>query len=97
MDVVAFLRKSGKGRGPVQHQGHGEIDKRPPIEYTAVHLVYEFTGDEAAKEEALESRRPLCRTPIAGEPHAENASCPLQDVFCNGAPCFTNKPEQVTA
>lgn len=45
MDIAAILRKANKPVTTFTMHVSGEISKRPPIEYTAIHIVYNFTGD----------------------------------------------------
>lgn len=46
MDVAAMLRKAGIEMKDFNIKVSGEISKRAPIEYTAIHLIYEFCGME---------------------------------------------------
>ncbi|MES1218277.1 MAG: OsmC family protein, partial [Bacteroidota bacterium] len=53
MDIAAILRKSQKEVKDLEIKVTGELSKQQPIEYISIHLVYNFTGDEANKEDAL--------------------------------------------
>ena len=53
MDVVALLRKEGKQLDDFNIKVSGEISKHAPIEYVAVHLVYEMKGKPEDLESAL--------------------------------------------
>lgn len=55
MDVVSLLRKAGKQVKDLNIIVTGEISKQVPIVYTSIHLVYEFLGEEADKEAALQA------------------------------------------
>ncbi len=55
MDVVAILRKSEQKIDDFDMKVIGEISKHPPIEYTAIHLVYNFKGPENSKQAALQA------------------------------------------
>ena len=55
MDVVSILRKAGKEIKNFDLIVTGEISKNVPIEYVAIHLVYEFEGDEQSKSAALKA------------------------------------------
>lgn len=55
MDVIAMLRKANKPVTDLSIIVTGEISKQPPVEYTSIHVVYEFVGDDANKEAALEA------------------------------------------
>ncbi len=64
MDVVALLRKEGRQVQDFSMKVSGEISKQPPIEYTAVHIVYNFKGTEEDREAALrvvmQSQEKIC-------------------------------------
>lgn len=97
MDVVAFLRKAGKAVDQFNIKVSGEISKQPPIVYTAVHLVYEFTGDAAAKEEALKAVD-LSQNAYCGVSHMLKRIMPVTwDVMYNGELVFTNRKEPANA
>ena len=55
MDVVAILRKSEQKIDDFDMKVIGEISKLPPIEYIAIHLVYNFKGPENSKQAALQA------------------------------------------
>jgi putative redox protein len=93
MDVVSILRKAGKEVNDFNVIVTGEISKQVPIVYTSIHLVYEFKGDEANKEAALQavtdSQEKYC-----GVSNMLKRIIPVTwDVVYNGTTIFTNKPE----
>ena len=53
MDIAAILRKAGKVPQEFDMKVIGEISKRAPIEYTAIHVIYDFKGTLENKEAAL--------------------------------------------
>lgn len=53
MDIVAILRKANKEVTNFNIKVSGEISKQAPIEYVAIHLVYEFEGNEENRDAAL--------------------------------------------
>ena len=55
MDIVSILRKAGKEIKNFNLIVTGEISKNVPIEYVAIHLVYDFEGDEQSKSAALKA------------------------------------------
>jgi putative redox protein len=55
MDIVAILRKAGKEVKYFNMTVSGEISKQAPIEYTSIHIVYSFEGDEQIKNDALKA------------------------------------------
>jgi putative redox protein len=57
MDVIALLRKEGKELQDFNIKVSGEISKQAPIEYVAVHLIYEMKGKQEDLEAALNAVR----------------------------------------
>ena len=55
MDVVALLRKSNKEVGNLNIRVTGELSKRQPITYVAIHVIYDFIGDESCKDAAMDA------------------------------------------
>lgn len=53
MDIAAILRKGNHEVDDFSIKVSGEISKQSPIEYVAVHLSYDFKGDDAHKDAAL--------------------------------------------
>ena len=53
MDIVAILRKAQTEVKDFDIKVIGELSKTAPIQYVAIHLIYEFRGDDAFKEAAL--------------------------------------------
>jgi putative redox protein len=96
MDVVSLLRKQGVEVNDFNITVTGEISKPHPIVYTSIHLVYEFKGDEADKEAALQavtdSQEKFC-----GVSNMLKRIIPVTwDVTYNGVTIFTNKKELLT-
>ena len=94
MDIVAILRKAGKDVKDFYINVSGEISKKAPIEYTSIHIVYEFTGDEAFRQEALnavtDSQEKYC-----GVSNMLKKILPVTwDVKYNGSTVLSNKPEE---
>ena len=97
MDVVALLRKKGKEVKDFSLKAEGEISKQQPIEYTAIHLVYDLNGDEELQEEVLEvittSQEKIC-----GVSHMLKKILPLTwEVVYNGRQVFTNREQEILA
>ena len=70
----------------------GEISKQPPIEYIAIHVLYEFKGPEANKDAALtavtDSQEKYC-----GVSHMLKKIMPVTwEVTYNGVNIFNNQP-----
>ena len=98
MDVVSLLRKAGKTVKDLHMFVSGEISKQQPIEYVAIHLRYDFTGDEDAREAALhavkDSQEKYC-----GISSMLKKIIPVTwEVRYNGVSVFTNESrDQVAA
>lgn len=64
MDVASLLRKAGKEVDDLFISVKGEISKRAPIEYVAVHVEYVFTGPDENRQAAVnavtESQEKYC-------------------------------------
>jgi putative redox protein len=95
MDVVSLLRKDGKEVKDLSITVEGEISKRHPIEYVAIHLVYSFTGDEKFKTDALDavdaSQEKFC-----GVSNMLKKIMPVTwDVYYNNEKIFTNKKQEL--
>ena len=92
MDVIAMLRKADKQVTDFTIKVSGEISKVPPIEYVAVHQVYEFEGSEENRDAALQavtdSQEKYC-----GVSHMLKKIMPVTwEVTYNGKTIFNNKP-----
>lgn len=95
MDVVAILRKANKQVNDFSIKVTGEISKKAPIEYVAIHLQYDFIGPEENKEAALhavsDSQEKYC-----GISHMLKKILPITwDVNYNGVRIFSNSNEQL--
>jgi putative redox protein len=53
MDIVALLRKAQKPVDDFTMKVTGEISKQSPIEYTAIHITYNFNGPDENTQAAL--------------------------------------------
>ena len=97
MDIAAILRKADKIPDDFNMKVTGEISKRQPIEYIAIHLIYEFKGAAENKEAALnavtDSQEKYC-----GVSSMLKKALPVTwEVTYNGELIFNNKKEQVAA
>ncbi len=91
MDVTSLLRKAGKEVSSFDIQVTGELSKGAPMEYTAVHLVYNFKGKEEDQAAALaavtDSQEKYC-----GVSSMLKKIIPVTwDVVYNDAIIFSNK------
>ncbi|MES2374276.1 MAG: OsmC family protein [Bacteroidota bacterium] len=53
MDVVALLRKEQKEVTDFSMKVTGELSKQKPIEYIAIHIIYNFRADISCREEVM--------------------------------------------
>ena len=91
MDIAAILRKANKYPQSFDMKVIGEISKKAPIEYIAIHVIYDFKGEEANKEAALQavtdSQEKYC-----GVSSMLKKALPVTcEVNYNGLPIFNNK------
>jgi putative redox protein len=91
MDVISILRKAGHEVRNFTITVTGEISKQIPIEYVAIHLVYDFEGIEEVKNVALkavtDSQDKYC-----GVSHMLRKIMPVTwDVVYNGETIFSNR------
>jgi putative redox protein len=96
MDIAAILRKADKQVDDFEMKVIGEISKQAPIQYIAIHVIYDFKGPEENKEAALkavtDSQEKYC-----GVSSMLKKAIPVTwEVNYNGLEIFTNKKE-VTA
>ena len=91
MDIAAILRKADKQADDLNIKVLGEISKKPPIKYIAIHIIYDFKGSEENKEAALkavtDSQEKYC-----GVSSMLKKALPVTwEVNYNSALIFTNK------
>ncbi len=97
MDIASILRRADKNPQDFDMKVIGEISKRVPIEYTAIHVIYDFKGTEENREAALnavtDSQEKYC-----GVSSMLKKALPVTwEVNYNGEQIFNNKPEAVVA
>jgi putative redox protein len=95
MDVAAILRKADKKPDDFDMKVIGEISKRVPIEYIAIHVIYEFKGTAENKEATLnavtDSQEKYC-----GVSSMLKKALPVTwEVKYNGELIFNNKKVEV--
>lgn len=95
MDIAAILRKADKNPDDFDMKVIGEISKRAPIEYIAIHVIYDFKGAEENKEATLnavtDSQEKYC-----GVSSMLKKALPVTwEVNYNGVSIFNNKKEVV--
>jgi putative redox protein len=93
MDVVAMMRKGGHTMKSFAIDVSGEISKHAPIEYVAIHVIYEIEGDEASKQAALDAVT-ASQEKFCGVSHMLKKILPLTwEIHFNGSSIFNNKEE----
>jgi putative redox protein len=91
MDIVAILRKSQKEVQGIDIKVTGELSTQQPIQYIAMHVVYDFTGEETNKEAALNAVN-LSQEKYCGVSNMLKKALPVTwEVNYNGAPIFNNR------
>ncbi len=95
MDVIALLRKQGKGLKGLNLKVSGEISKQPPIEYVSANIVYEMTGSAADQEAAFDAVM-TSQEKICGVSHMLKKIIPVTwQIIYNGKEIFNNATQQV--
>jgi putative redox protein len=95
MDVAAILKRADKNPYEFDMKVIGDISKRAPIEYIAIHIIYDFKGSVENKEAALnavnDSQEKYC-----GVSSMLKKALPVTwEVNYNGMQTFNNKKEVV--
>jgi putative redox protein len=95
MDVAAILKRADKNPYEFDMKVIGDISKRAPIEYIAIHIIYDFKGSVENKETALnavnDSQEKYC-----GVSSMLKKALPVSwEVNYNGMQIFNNKKEVV--
>lgn len=93
MDVISILTKKRKTVTAFDMQATGELSTEQPIEYTAIHLTYNFTCDDESPDAAL-SAVSLSQEKYCGVSHMLKKAIPVTwEVNYNGKQVFNNKPQ----
>lgn len=92
MDIVSILRKAQKEIKELNIKVTGELSKQSPIEYMAMHVVYDFTGEESNREAALDAVT-TSQEKYCGVSHMLKKAIPISwEVIYNGVQIFNNNP-----
>ena len=96
MDIVSLLRKTGQTVDDFDIKVLGEISKQAPIEYIAIHLIYNFKGSDEARDAAIQavydSQEKYC-----GVSSMLKKALPVTwEVNYNDIQIFTNKNEELS-
>ena len=91
MDIVAILRKANKEVADFSIKVTGELSKQAPIAYVAMHVVYDFKGEPANQEAALEAVN-LSQEKYCGVSQMLKKALPVTwEVNYNGMMIFNNR------
>ena len=94
MDIVSFLHKEQKEVKELNIKVTGEISKPHPIEYVAIHVLYDFKGDESNKDTAVNAVT-LSQEKYCGVSHMLKKALPLTwEINYNGKTIFNNKTKE---
>lgn len=91
MDIAAILRKSNQLIDDLEIKVSGEISKQAPIEYIAIHLIYNFKGPETAQNAALQAVTDSQEKYCGVSSMLKKALPVTWDVNYNGIQIFSNK------
>ena len=91
MDIIAILRNAKKEMKDLNIKVTGELNKQPPIEYVSIHIAYDFTGDVAFKDAAMDAVS-VSQNKYCGVSHMLRKALPVTwEVNYNGVQLFNNK------
>ena len=97
MDVAAILRKADKNPDYFDMKVIGEISKRAPIEYVAVHVIYDFKGSDENKEAALNAVKDSQEKYCGVSSMLKKALPVTWEVNYNDVQIFNNKLQEAEA
>jgi len=90
MDIVAILRKAQTEVKDLTIRVKGELSKQQPIEYTSMHVVYAFIGDDANKDAAMNAVQ-LSQEKYCGVSHMLKKALPVTwEINYNNISVFNN-------
>ena len=90
MDIVAILRKAQREVKDLTIGVKGELSKQQPIEYISMHVVYDFIGDEANKDAAINAVQ-LSQEKYCGVSHMLKKTLPVTwEINYNNIHVFNN-------
>lgn len=96
MDVVSLLRKMEQPIDDFDMKTIGKLSKQRPIEYIAIHLVYNFKGPRASSDAAIKA---VCdsQEKYCGVSSMLKKALPVTwEVNYNDIQVFTNKNEELS-
>jgi len=91
MDIVAILRNSKTELHDFDIRVIGELSTQKPIEYVAIHVIYDFIGDEANKKAAMDAVN-ISQEKYCGVSHMLKKALPITwEINYNHIESFNNK------
>ena len=97
MDIAAILRKSNHLMDDLDIKVIGEISKQAPIEYIAIHLIYNFKGPETAQIAALQAVTDSQEKYCGVSSMLKKVMPVTWEVEYNGIAIFNNKIQEAVA
>jgi putative redox protein len=94
MDIVALLRKAGHNISDLNMIVTGELSKQAPIQYVSIHILYDFKGDAAEQEAALNAVTDSQEKYCGVSSMLKKAITVTWEIKYNGREVFNNKPIQ---
>jgi len=94
MDILSLLHKSNNVIDDFSMTVTGELSKQLPIEYIAMHIVYDFKGEETIKKAVVDavadSQEKYC-----GVSHMLKKALPVTwEINFNQVQIYTNRPTE---
>ena len=91
MDIIAILKKANREVKDLTIKVTGELSKQQPIEYVAMHVVYNFTGDPSCRQAALDAVT-VSQEKYCGVSHMLRKALPVTwEIYYNAALEFNNR------
>lgn len=95
MDVISIITKKRKSVTSFDMQVTGQLSTEQPIEYISIHMLYNFTGNNDAKDAAI-SAVTLSQEKVCGVSHMLKKAMPVTwEINYNGVQVYSNKPQEV--
>ncbi len=95
MDIVSLLRNANQTVDDFSMKVRGELSKKVPIEYLAMHISYYFKGTETARQAAVDAVHASQET-YCGVSHMLKKALPVTwEIHYNGVLAFSNKAVEV--
>lgn len=97
MDVIALLRKKGIVPDSFDINVSGEISKQAPIQYVAMHIVYDFKGDAEHAKDAVDAVEQSQEKYCGVSAMLKKALPVTWAIVYNGQEIFNNSKQEKTA